>query len=177
MNLNNKGFTLIEILAVIVIIALLGMIAIPSIFSTIDTGKNSSNRIMISNIVTASQLIYEEIENGNKLYQYNKDGITNNLVAFEKDATGNKKSEIKTNLQTLVSNGFLVGTNNDSTGSNKNKKNLVDPKTKEDIGYCNILIKKENNSGNVKYTVTNISTTTDDPNSICPSNYKEVNNG
>ena len=41
-KLNNKGFTLVELLAVIIILAIVVGITIPSITSVINNSKNSS---------------------------------------------------------------------------------------------------------------------------------------
>ena len=123
MKLNNKGFTLIEILAVIVILSLLAGIAIPSVLSSINTSKDASYDIMISNIVTASGSLYEEIRyNGSGLYKYNLDGTHTELIVLAND------DSISINLQTLVSNGFLNGSNNDCDDvscTNQNKKILL----------------------------------------------------
>ena len=70
MKLNRKGFTLVEVLAVIVIIALLGGIAIPNILSTINNSKNVSEKSMIENIKTATQKLYEEEEFTGNIDQY-----------------------------------------------------------------------------------------------------------
>ena len=42
MKLNSKGFTLVELLAVIVIIAILGIIAIPGVMSNINDSRDAS---------------------------------------------------------------------------------------------------------------------------------------
>ena len=54
-RLNNKGFTLIEVLVVIAMIALIAGIAIPNVLSSINTSKSVSEKAMIENIKTASQ--------------------------------------------------------------------------------------------------------------------------
>ena len=113
MMLNNRGFTLIELLAVVAIIALLGGIAVPSVLSSINNGKKASYNILVSNIVTASSTLYNEVEyGGSDIYKY--DGQSGN-VSSERVVISGKS--ISTNLQTLVSNGFLTtGTTNESDG-------------------------------------------------------------
>lgn len=170
MRLGNKGFTLVEVLAVIVIIAVLGGIAIPGVLSSINTSKDASYNIMISNIVSASQSLYEEVDSGIELYQYTSGGKdTDNNVTINSNS-------ISTNLQTLVSNGFLAGSNNDcsGTGCNENKKILLEPKSKKDIGDCEIIITKTNTNGKISYEVSNPDPNTN-TNPDCPTSYgKEV---
>ncbi|MEE3342947.1 MAG: prepilin-type N-terminal cleavage/methylation domain-containing protein [Bacilli bacterium] len=182
MKLNNKGFTLIEILAVVAIIAILGGIATLSIINTINSGKNTSNRIMIEDIMSASQILYEEInygDNEEKLYHYSTSGKTNNEITITDNS-------IEVRLQTLVSNGFLNGSENpcyknsdegiinnnddyeETTCTNNNKRIIRDPKSKEDIGTCKIKI--VNNEGD--YTITAIN----DPSVTvtCPTTYERL---
>ena len=144
MKLDNKGFTLVEVLAVVVIIAVIGMIAIPGVMSSINTGKDASYKIMVNNIVTASKSLYEEIEYNNSiLYKYDDNGKTSDEVSILDDS-------IIVNLQTLVSNGFLSGSNKEN---DTNNKVLINPKTKEDIGLCEIKITKKNFSNKVTYEI------------------------
>lgn len=166
MKLNNKGFTLVEVLAVVVILGVIAGIAVTGVLSSINKSKKASYNLMISDIVIASQMLYEEIDFGKdyNLYSYNDDGITEDLLTIS-------DYKINTNLQSLVSNGFLSGSENpckdSDTCSNKNKRILLNPSTSEDIGSCNIII--ENNDG--EYIVRNNSS--DD--SKCPDSYvKEV---
>lgn len=165
MKLNNKGFTLVEVLAVIAIIALLGAIAIPGVISSINTSKESSYNIMISNIVTSSQSLYEEVSFGNTIYKYDSNGITSNKVKIE-------SNKITTNLQTLVSNGFLSGAGvEDEEGSSESGINskILDPNTKEDIGSCEIVITKETTNNKTEYTVEPVSNSDEK----CPTEYKK----
>lgn len=53
-KLNNKGFTLIEILGVLVIISTITTIAIISITDTLSIGKEESYKIMKNNIISSS---------------------------------------------------------------------------------------------------------------------------
>lgn len=148
-KINNKGFTLIEVLAVVVIIAIIGLIALPSIISTINTGKNASYDITVKNITTASIGLHEEISyTATELYHYDNNGKTETKISV----TNNK---IETNLQTLVSNGFLTGINNPNRNiNNNNYKIITNPKTNEDIGECKIIIIKTVDSNfNTSYKI------------------------
>ena len=162
-KLNNKGFTLIEVLAVIAIIAILGLIAVPGVLNSINNSKKSSYNIMISNIKTASQSLYEEVDYMNgKVYNYDESGTkTATLIKIIKRSQ--KESQIEINLQTLVSNGYLKGTTSEKEG--EKKLILTNPVDGQNIGSCKITITKETNQlGKVKYKIESKSTT----NSSCP---------
>ena len=162
-KLNRKGFTLIEVLAVIVIIAIVGGIAIPNIMSTINSGKTASENTMIENIKTASEQLYKEIEYMDvTLYKYDNDGKTDDKIEIKKD-----ENYIEVNLQTLVSNGFLSGTGKDE---NNAKKKIFNPKTNEDIGDCIIKITKIVDGNKTTYKV-EPKVEPDSKDSKCPQNY------
>lgn len=159
MKLNNKGFTLVEVLAVVVILGLIGGIAVNGVLSSINTSKDTSYNIMISDIVVASEILYQEVEFGNKIKTYNNNGITNNEVMIINNR------DITTNLQTLVSNGYLSGNENSGNfTANKNERLIINPKTDDDISSCEITIRKNND----EYTVFNSSS-----DSKCPTIYKK----
>lgn len=152
-KLNNKGFTLVEVIAVVVIIAILGMVAVPNILGTINKSNDSTYNILVSDIVVASQQLFEEVEyNGSKIKKYDHEGIKFpdefveiNNACVPDDELNAKCKYIEVNLQTLVSNGLLTGSNNpdvEAEGVNKNKKIIVNPKDKKDIGECSIKITK-----------------------------------
>jgi general secretion pathway protein G len=58
---HGRGFTLIELMVVMVLIALLLTIAVPRYFSTIDTGKASVQRQNISAIRDAIDKYYGDV--------------------------------------------------------------------------------------------------------------------
>ena len=158
MKIDNKGFTLVEVLAVVVIIGILGGLTAKGVLSSINTGKEASYKLMINSIVTASQTLYEELEyGGSKILSYNYDNNQN--ISQGNEVTINNNNTITTNLQTLVSNGFLSGfTDEDESGN----KYLIDPKSKKNIGSCKITITKSNDI----YSVAPVGI---DP--ICPKKY------
>lgn len=156
-KLNNKGFTLIEVLAVIAIIAILGLIAVPGVLNSINNSKKSSYNIMISNIKTASQSLYEEVDYMKvEVYNYKDYGPEPTPLKIT-------DSSITVNLQTLVSNGYLKGTTSEKEG--EKKLILTNPIDGQNIGSCKITITKETNqAGKVNYKIESKSTT----NSSCP---------
>lgn len=164
-KLNNKGFTLIEILAVIVIISVLGGVAVMGVVSSINNSKQKSYEIMISNIVTASRSLYDEVNNSGimdtKVYKYNT--TCESLGCFTSEEVSIVDGSITVNLQTLVSNGFLDGVNNKDYETNGNKKILLDPRNNNDLGACEIII-------------TSNSVTANGGGSNCPESYKVLSN-
>lgn len=165
MKIDNKGFTLVEVLAVVVIIGILGGLTAKGVLSSINTGKEASYKLMINSIVTASQTLYEELAyGGSNIFEYS---YSNNEVKKEE----NKKVEvndkiIKTNLQTLVSNGFLSGSSGFTDEDESGNKYLIDPKSKENIGICKIKITKTNYHNKIIYKVEKNDTV-----NKCPDEY------
>lgn len=176
-KLNNKGFTLVEILAVIVIIGILGMISIPSVLSVVNSSNNAAYDILVKDITIAGKQLYEEIDYmNNMLYHYNMKGKTDTKIIIGKDLYGNNigTNSIEVNFQTLISNNLLTSNNNTDKSKNKNDKVVINPKTKEDMGDCKIIITKIiDKNFNTSYQIINKST--DNLNCPLDSEYKEVN--
>jgi len=57
---RNKGFTLVELLIVIIIIGVLAGIAIPQFMNTVEKAKGSEARSMIANIQKLEKIHYVE---------------------------------------------------------------------------------------------------------------------
>ena len=84
--MNKKGFTLVEILAVLVILSLLLIITIPSIKNALTNGKNKINEINKKQIEDAAKIIVDEV-------------IYCNMTEITKDALAETScSNAKTNL-------------------------------------------------------------------------------
>ena len=163
MKLDNKGFTLVEVLAVVVILSILGGIAINGVLSSINSSKEASYSLLVNNIKSASRSMYEEVENKKilssdiDLYNYDLEGNVLDSVVIS-------DSSITTNLQSLVNNGFLTSVSNkcvDLNCPNQNSKLILNPRNNEDIGSCTIKISKVG----VSYSVVSIDTTNDN----CPT--------
>ncbi len=60
MNYNNKnrGFTLLELMVVVIILSLLAMLALPRFFGRVDDARITTVRVQIQSLETAIRLFY-----------------------------------------------------------------------------------------------------------------------
>ena len=104
----KQGFTLVELLAVIVLVALISIIAFPSILNQFTKSKGSMNDTAKETYINATELY---LDNNVNLQQYAVD--TNICVSFKVLVdNGNLKEPIK-NLETgrnmdIATNGVQV---------------------------------------------------------------------
>ncbi|MED1489812.1 type II secretion system protein [Bacillus smithii] len=84
---NQKGMTLIELLAVVVILAIIAAVAVPSVGKIIDNSRADSNRSNALLIINAAKLAIADDENST--------------------VSSKIKSADGANLQTLVNGGYL----------------------------------------------------------------------
>ena len=100
MKLNNKGFTLVELLAVIVILLAISMIAIPNITASLEKNKGKLSDSQKKIIVSSAELFISENKNSLSYYSsfmngsccLSTDTLKNNGYATSedlKDANGN----------------------------------------------------------------------------------------
>lgn len=111
--MNQKGFTMIEILAVFTITAVILLIAVPQIISTLKKGNDTAYKEFEDNVFIAAEA-YIQDENIN---------ITNNVTQIT--------------LEQLVNSGYLKSTlvnpkNHEKVISNTNKKIIVKVKKDSD---------------------------------------------
>lgn len=134
MKKKKNGFTLVELLGVIIILSLLVAITTPFILKALDAGKNSSYEIFLDNIVTASKMYYEECVYGTI---YDSRGRVKTCYL-------ENSKYITVTLEELADAGFLT----------KSGDTIKNPKTDTDIKDCNIyiFIYKEDN-GKIIYRV------------------------
>ena len=119
--MDNKGFTLVELLATVAIIAIVGSIATAGVISIINNSKNKSEEIFVNKI---SNLIDDYLD----LYPPNKK-IEDTIISFEKCGSGNNCYEVEAyevtkdtgeiHLIDLVNTGIIT------------KDKLINPKNKE----------------------------------------------
>lgn len=62
--MKNRGFTLVELLAVIAILAIILMVVVPSILKSYDNSKENLYDVMVDNICDSTSNYYEEYKSG-----------------------------------------------------------------------------------------------------------------
>lgn len=120
--MNKKGFTLVEVLAVLVILSLLLILTIPSIKNALTNGKNKINDINKKQIEDAAKIIVDEV-------------IYCNMTDIAKDAL---KDETSDEISCSIAKTKLIN------GVNINLKNLeLDDKSSKCSGTINVKIDSE----------------------------------
>lgn len=120
--MNKKGFTLVEVLAVLVILSLLLILTIPSIRDALTNGKNKINEINKKQIEDAAKIIVDEV-------------IYCNMTDIAKDAL---KDETSDEISCSIAKTKLIN------GVNINLKNLeLDDKSSKCSGTINVKIDSE----------------------------------
>lgn len=160
--MNNKGFTLIELMAAIILLAVVMSITTVSVVSVLQNSKQKSYELLLSDIKIGAQGYFEECENTGIMKETlpddackdlttNKNLITN---ACDNDVTmvenvscsDTKISEFKMNLSSLVKYGFLK-TSSVETDSEGIKK-IENPVTNNGMNDCQIKVLKFVNMNN-----------------------------
>ena len=72
-NMNNKGFTLIELVIIMVILGVLAAVAVPRLGSSIDSSEEASEEAVIGNLRSALEVyaMDQVVQNSNKSYPSN----------------------------------------------------------------------------------------------------------
>lgn len=105
--MNNKGFTLIELISVISLLVVLALIVVPSVMTFINKNKENSYIEMLNSIESAADVYMTE-------NRYNESVITK---ALDNGIT----------LQDLIDNGNLKNSlNNPITGEDISKDGIVE---------------------------------------------------
>ena len=138
--MNNKGFTLVELLATILVLALVMSIGTFSIIAIINNAKEKNYNLLLSNIKDAAELYYQEC----KYADSNNSAIICNLENVK--------------LGDLVNYGYLKGNSTDKSSRNYT---LVNPINDKPIGNeCSIKVEYKN--GEIEVTA-NLTANTDCP--------------
>lgn len=142
MMLNNKGFTLIELMAAIILLAVVMSVTTISVVGLINSSKENSYKLLVSEIKTGLENYYMECKNqaimGNS--GINCDKINENITIEDEDRY--------ITIENLVTYGFLKSSEKES--DNKVVKN---PKTNENINDCKYIISLDDSSVNYKYVI------------------------
>lgn len=115
--MNRKGFTLIELLITLGILALLLVIAVPSVISNLNRGKEKSYDIMKENMKSAAQSYITEC-------RYASSSVCDSSVNWNGDSFVFSAIE-------LASKGFLS-----VSGDLADGQKIYNPMTKKDVSDC-----------------------------------------
>lgn len=93
--MNKKGFTLIELIAVVVIMSIIAVIATPNVINMMETGNNKKYISDASNFISKAKYMYKKEQYKDKFNKPNQDEATIKLseivgitVDDEKDPHG-----------------------------------------------------------------------------------------
>ena len=153
MKKNNMGFTLIELIAVIVLLAIVASIGTYSIVNIVKKSREENYNLLIKNINSAAETYYQECK-----YSRN---ILIDMFSGDEDAYFDF-CDYDVSLGELVAYGYLQGNAKDSN----DRYIIVNPLDNSDISRCEV---------NVKYENENIKTTFYGDND-CPTKNVEINN-
>ena len=67
---NNKGFTLVELIVVLVILAILAAILVPALLGYIDEAKLAQHKLDVKNVWTGAQSEFIKLYAKNEYYKY-----------------------------------------------------------------------------------------------------------
>lgn len=114
--LNSKGFTLVELIATIVILALVMSIGSYTVVTLINDSKEKDYNLFISQVNDAAETFYNECK-------YMDVGLA---ICDSNTVT----------LGELVNSGFLKGNSTDSNGYST----VMNPRDKENISSCLVTV-------------------------------------
>lgn len=128
-KLDNKGFTLVEVIAVVVILSVLSLLIVPSISGLLNRSKENSYNDLINSI----KLSCEQYINDNR-YNISIGSCNNNGICYVN----------KVSVSFLVENGYLT-----PSGTDGNVDYIVNPKDKKskmdmENSYVKVTFDKNN---------------------------------
>ena len=101
--MNNRGFTLVELLVVIIIVGILASLAIPRFGKTVDKAMETEAKLMLSQIQKLQSVYYLE----NKTYSRSLDAIGFEQETLIKDSKVGKARYLLTIVK-ADENGFTA---------------------------------------------------------------------
>ena len=123
MKLNYKGFTLVELLAVIAIMGMLAVIMVPTISGVIEENKTNNLKNLENSIKSSARAYISDNRYEISLNNISCEGNIRNITFI---GTGTNQEEIKNSrisVSILVSEGYLKS----------NSDNIINPKTNKPI--------------------------------------------
>ena len=111
MRINNKGFTLVELLAVIVILLAISVIAIPNITASLERNKNKMSESQKKLIASSAELYISENKNTITYYSSFVEG-TCCLSINTLESTGYLSSDDLKDANGNVISGYINYINN-----------------------------------------------------------------
>lgn len=160
MKMNNKGFTLVELLAIILLLALITSVSASAVVGFINTSKEKSHTVLIKNIKIGAEELFKECENRKIISSSLPESLCEKLILeIDEDDIYNGLIPEKyfiTDIKSLINFGFLKSNDIDEN----NNKIIKNPKTDENMNDCKVKIIKFNNENSVWYEVINESAET-----------------
>lgn len=104
--MKSKGFTLTELLGVIVILAIIAIIAFPSVLGLLNSSQNETDEAMQNFAITAARSY-----------------VNDNMDSYPKALEGQTKTYSNLKIQTLLDEGYISST---TISSEKNCEMLND---------------------------------------------------
>ncbi len=113
---KKKGFTIIELLAVIVILAIIMVIIVPEVFKTIEKSRKKSFETSIKGLMHALETKQKELMlddfNGELIFTYEKGIESSNIQGLSLSYNGEKPQDgmiaidVDGNISLLIYNGI-----------------------------------------------------------------------
>lgn len=123
-KLNNKGFTLVEMLAVVIILGVLTAITVPTVTTLIAKNQQDNLENLEKTIISAAKMYISDNRYEIKLNPDTTCGETRNILKINETSLTDSKLTIKT----LIANGYIEGS-------------IRHPKTKESMDINTSYIK------------------------------------
>lgn len=118
-NLNNKGFTLIEVLAVIVILSILMAIMVPSVGNIMKKNKEDNYQNLKDSIISAAKIYISD-----NRYQITVGNCDDSNKADIESINNVTLTDSKITIQTLADAGNLKTTSDEKIINPKDKTSL-----------------------------------------------------